>query len=303
MPPKVSVCCITYNHERFLRQAIDSALMQEANFDVEIVIGEDCSTDSTRAIVQEYQRLYPERVKALLPAANLGIMPNLMATLAACTGEYIALLEGDDFWTDKHKLALQVEILDSRPDCVLCIHDAETFADDGSIQTTLFSTTFPDMLSPERPIISQKDIIVQGWGIPTASMLFRRSALQLPDWYVKVYSGDYTLQLLLTQHGNIYYLPRVMSKYRHHQDSVSRVSNRTKSLSVINKRIFELKQYQELFPAFAERYDSILQYWYFERSLLMRQNKKGINGWLDYFRAITLSPKLFNAWLFRSAAK
>ncbi|UOQ55171.1 glycosyltransferase family 2 protein [Hymenobacter cellulosivorans] len=300
--PKVSVCCITYNHEHFLRQALDSVLMQKTDFEVELVIGEDCSTDGTRAIVEEYQRRYPKQVKALLPAKNLGIMPNLLATFQACTGEYVAILEGDDYWTDPQKLALQVELLDSRPDIALCIHDAESFSDD-SPKTQLYSEEFPDVLSAERPVMTQKDIVQKGWGIPTASMLFRRAALQPPAWFTGVYSGDYTMHLLITQHGDVYYIPRVMSRYRTHAGSISQISNRTKSVGFISKRIFELQQYQQMLPQYKDHYNGYLQYWYFERSLALRQGKEAVKGWLDYVRAITLSPELFRKWLFRTPAK
>ncbi|SHJ08902.1 Glycosyltransferase involved in cell wall bisynthesis [Hymenobacter daecheongensis DSM 21074] len=301
--PKVSVCCLTYNHERFLRQAIESVLMQETDFEVEMVIGEDCSTDGTRAIVEEYQRRYPKQIKGLLPTKNLGVMPNLVETLKACTGEYIALLDGDDYWTDPQKLALQVQILDSRPDIALCIHDAESFSDDASYRGQLYSQEFPDVLSADRPVMYQQEVVEKGWGIPTASMLFRSSALQIPDWFVGVYSGDYTMQLLVTQHGNIYYLPRVMSRYRVHAGGISQIANRTKSVAFISKRIFELTHFQKLLPKYAERYDGYLQYWYFERSLALRQNKEAAKGWLDYVRAITISPQLFRKWLFRTPAK
>ena len=106
---KVSVCMITYNHERFIAQAIESVLMQETDFRVELVIGEDCSTDGTRAIVREFGERFPERIRLLLPEHNLGMMPNFVATLSACRGQYVALLEGDDYWTDRSYGALDPE--------------------------------------------------------------------------------------------------------------------------------------------------------------------------------------------------
>lgn len=300
---KVSVCCITYNHEHFLAQAIESVLMQQTDFDVELVIGEDCSTDNTRAIVLDYQQRYPGRIRALLPAANLGIMVNLFNTLNACEGEYIALLEGDDYWTDPQKLARQVAVLEAQPECVLCIHDAEVFADDGSIEPHPYSSQFPALLSAEHPVITQSDLVLKSWGMPTASMLFRRSAMQLPEWYKGVYSGDYTLQLLLTQHGYIYYLPRVMSRYRHHAASITQATHRNKSVGIFDKKIFEQLQYQKLLPRYAVTYEPYLQQLYFERSLLKREQKHYAAGWLDYARAVLLSPDTFKRWLFRFSPK
>src|ERR1700676_4069851 len=101
---KLSVMMITYNHERFIAQAIESVLAQRVNFDYEIVIGEDCSTDRTRNIVMDFHRRYPDRIVPLLRRYNLGGPENLIATLASCGRQYVALLEGDDYWTCADKL-------------------------------------------------------------------------------------------------------------------------------------------------------------------------------------------------------
>src|ERR1039457_6922720 len=92
--PKVSVSMITYNHEKFIAQAIEGVLRQETDFPVELVIGEDCSTDGTRKVVQDYATRYPNVIRALLPASNLGMMRNAVETLRACRGEHLAALEG-----------------------------------------------------------------------------------------------------------------------------------------------------------------------------------------------------------------
>ena len=249
--PTVSVCCITYNHERFLAEAIDSVLMQVTDFEVEMVIGEDCSTDGTRAIAQDYERRFPGRVRVLTPSVNLGIMPNLMATIAACQGEYIALLEGDDYWTDPAKLQRQVDVLRANEDCALCFHDAEAFNDTDGIDIKvewIFSDMFSHILprtesSPK--LYSQLDIAKYGWFIPTASMVFRTTSLPipLPDWFKGIYSGDYTLQLLSTKYGPAIYLPRTMSRYRLHQQGVGVIM--ANSVSKFERRIYEAKMYQQ----------------------------------------------------------
>src|ERR1017187_10207934 len=95
--PKVSVLMITYNHEKYIAQAIESVLMQKTNFPFELVIGEDCSTDGTGAIVAEYSRKYPEIIRAHLRERNLGALENFRALFRACRGKYLALLEGDDY--------------------------------------------------------------------------------------------------------------------------------------------------------------------------------------------------------------
>jgi glycosyltransferase involved in cell wall biosynthesis len=120
--PKVSVCMMTYNHERFIAQAIESVLEQKTVFDFELVIGEDCSTDGTRKIVAEYARKYPEKIRAMFRETNLGMTANFLQTLSECRGHYIALLEGDDYWTDPLKLQKQVDFLDVHPLYSLCCH-------------------------------------------------------------------------------------------------------------------------------------------------------------------------------------
>ncbi|GAA4043130.1 glycosyltransferase [Hymenobacter glaciei] len=266
--PLVSVCCITYNHAAFLAQAIESVLAQEAPFAIELVIGEDCSTDDTRRIALDYERRFPQQVRVLPAAPNRGIMPNLMATLATCTGRYIALLDGDDYWTDPHKLQQQVAVLEAQPGCALCVHDAEAFVEDGAEPPYLFSTKYswlPRLAGP----ISQGSLVRFGWGIPTASMLFRRERLvPLPGWFRGVFSGDYTLQLLCSQVGYVYYLPRVMSRYRLHAGGVSRPTNN--SLAHNRKRIFETRQLQRRLPAhYHPVFAKTLEELYFQRSALL----------------------------------
>ena len=249
--PTVSVCCITYNHERFLAQAIESVLMQETDFDVKLIIGEDCSTDTTRTIAQAYERRYPGRILVLTPDTNLGIMRNLMATLAACHGEYIAFLEGDDYWTDTKKLQLQVDALKANGNCALCCHDAEIFYDVGSAHTMVFSQHVAAHALPPPSEegswlqLTQLDLARAGWIIPSASLLFRANSLPqpLPAWFAGVYSGDYTLHLLSTRWGPALYLPRLMSRYRMHDQSVS--STMVQSVYQFERRIYEAKMFQQ----------------------------------------------------------
>src|SRR4051794_11773039 len=123
-PMKLTVAMITYNHEPFIAQALDSILMQQVSFDHEILIGEDCSTDRTREIVRAYRQRYPDKIRLQLPETNRGMMQNFVAVLAAARGDYVALLEGDDYWTAPDKLARQVAYLDAHPECAICFHDA-----------------------------------------------------------------------------------------------------------------------------------------------------------------------------------
>ena len=121
-PLFVSVFMMAYNHEKYISEAIDGVLMQKTNFDFDIVIGEDCSTDNTRQIVLDYQQQYPGKVKLLLHEKNIGAMANQMAVFNACKGKYIAMCEGDDYWTDPYKLQKQVDFLEANEDYSICSH-------------------------------------------------------------------------------------------------------------------------------------------------------------------------------------
>lgn len=114
--PMISVAMITYNHRPYIAQAIDSVLQQNTGFPVELLIGEDCSTDGTRDLVFDYQKKHPERIRVITSERNVGVHQNLLRVERACTGKYVAYCEGDDFWQDPLKLAKQVEFLEARPD-------------------------------------------------------------------------------------------------------------------------------------------------------------------------------------------
>src|SRR3989442_14564986 len=124
---KLSVCLITYNHERFITQALESALAQKTNFEFEIVVGEDCSADHTRQILVEYQQRYPNTIRWMLPGKNLGPNRNFARTLQAWRGQYIALLEGDDYWIFPRKLQEQGNFLDWHAECAIYFHALRVF--------------------------------------------------------------------------------------------------------------------------------------------------------------------------------
>lgn len=113
----VSVCMITYNHEKFIRHALESVLMQKCNFDYEILIGDDCSKDSTATILKEYAKLYPDKIILVAREKNIGLVANSYDIRSRSKGKYIAMLEGDDYWIDPYKLQKQVDFLEAHLDC------------------------------------------------------------------------------------------------------------------------------------------------------------------------------------------
>ena len=200
---KVSVSMITYNHEKFIAQAVESVLMQKANFEYELVIGEDCSTDNTRQILLEYQKKYPDKIRLLLPEKNLGMQKNAINTLQASRGQYIAALEGDDYWTDPLKLQKQVDFLEANPDFAICFHNVAIINEDYPERNRLNN----DDLTPE---ISTLDNLLEGNNyIATCSAVIKTNLIQnLPDWFTSLPFGDYALYLIAARHGKIKYINR-----------------------------------------------------------------------------------------------
>lgn len=216
---KLSVFIITYNHEHFIRQALDSVLEQDVDFDYEIVIGEDRSTDNTLAILREYKARHPRKIRLLERETNLGAIPNFWATLDACQGQYVAMLEGDDYWTDPQKLRRQLEFLDAHPDYAICFHNVRGMVMDGSEPD--FDYCPPD----QKPTINFHDLLLENV-IPTCSTVYRRGLFpHRPDWLPRLRMGDYPLHLLNTQYGNAGYLPEMMGVYRVHRGGTWRQMN------------------------------------------------------------------------------
>jgi len=125
--PFVSVAMITYNHEDYIGQAIEHVAKQETSFPIELIIGEDCSTDGTRQVVFEYQKKYPKLIRIITSEENVGARRNVLRTEAACRGKYVAFCEGDDYWHDPRKLQIQVDFLESNPEYGLICSDARSY--------------------------------------------------------------------------------------------------------------------------------------------------------------------------------
>lgn len=146
----LSVIMTTYNHERYIAEAIESVLRQQTSFGVEIVVGEDCSTDRTMAVVRDYERMYSDCIRVITAEENVGWRKNYRRTIAAARGKYIALLDGDDYFTHRKKLQLQVELLEQNPDVGMCYTRSERRDEEGGVtlypETEDCPTTFEAML-------------------------------------------------------------------------------------------------------------------------------------------------------------
>lgn len=212
--PCVSVVMPTFNHELFIAQAMRSVLDQYTTFDIELIVGDDCSTDRTREIVQELASLHRDRVTVVLQETNLGPGRNCASLLAKCRGDYIAMLEGDDFWGDSSKLERQVTFMREHPGCTVSHHRVVHFDQAHGREIGEF---------PEERF---RHVRLEGMALAecnflrTCSVMFRRDAMPDLDqefWALKM--QDWPLVVLLAERGWIGYIDRPMATYRIHSTS------------------------------------------------------------------------------------
>lgn len=199
---------ITYNHEAFIAQAIEGVMMQQTSFPLRLVLGEDGSKDNTRAICIEYQKKYPGRILLLTDEGNLGMIPNFMRTLKACSSKYVALCEGDDYWTDPQKLQKQLDFMEANPDFAICFH---------RMQVVYEGDPSKNHLTNEEPDITTEIDLTDHNYIYTASCLFRNNLFrEFPKSFCISPAGDYFLHMLNAKHGKIRFLNEPMGVYRVH---------------------------------------------------------------------------------------
>jgi len=207
----VSVLCLAYNHEAWIRDALEGFVSQQAPFRFEILIHDDASTDGTAAIIRDYARRYPHLIRPVFQTENQysqGIPVALRFLAPLIRGRYVALCEGDDYWTDPHKLEKQVAALEAHPEADVCAHAALRLRDgrkDGYVAPALHDT-----------LLSTEKIIVGGGSryVATGSLLCRADAYRLQTPMREIRVNDYVLQLQASMRGGLYYLSDCMSVYR-----------------------------------------------------------------------------------------
>lgn len=232
---KLSVMMITYNHERFIAGAIQSVLDQRTTFDYEIVIGEDCSTDRTREIVMNFRRRHPQRIVLVLRDKNAGMMRNLVDVLAACKGEYIAMLEGDDYWTCPQKLQRQVDFLEANPDYAISCGRSQILDQMGS--------GLPAVLPANAAGPYTIENLLKGNFIMTSTVVYRwRSLGHLPNWFDEMAMGDWPLHALMAQFGKIHLMDDVLSVYRVHNGGAWSTRSQVSRLKATIRMLTKLDQ-------------------------------------------------------------
>jgi glycosyltransferase involved in cell wall biosynthesis len=209
---KVSACIITYNHEDFIRECLDGAINQKVDFEYEIIIGEDNSSDKTRQICIEYAEKYPNLIKFYPREKNLGMIGNWIETIQNCSGKYIAICEGDDYWTDPLKLQKQVSFLETNQDYAICFHKVNLFQ---------YGIVKEDNMTAKVSETTTINDLAKGNYIHTCSVVYRNNLFsELPKYFNESPVGDYFLHLLNARYGSIKYIAEIMGVYRVHGTSV-----------------------------------------------------------------------------------
>lgn len=237
-PLMVSIRCLVYNHEPYLRQCLEGFVMQKTNFRFEAIVHDDASTDKSADIIREYAEKYPDIIKPVYEKENVYSksqiqLRQLMNSL--CKGKYVATCEGDDFWTDPYKLQKQVDYMESHPDCSMCFTDANVIFEDGV--PTYKNSFYPEIVTRDwygTDIVDQKSVIV-----PTASVLYINDLNDYPN-DPRFIAGDVLLILFMMKKGYIHSFGEKMVTYRRNYGGVSL---RTKNIQKLIAHYEALKEY------------------------------------------------------------
>lgn len=272
---KISVGVITYNQESTIRQTLDSILMQEGDFDLELVIGEDCSTDSTHAICEEYTVHHTPYTIVLLPSQkNLGIMANFARVVQACTGDYVGICAGDDYWCDEYKLQKQLDYFKAHP-------EVGVVSTSGYKLLVKSNTLVPNAIAPFKPIAGgnikpfyfSPDYKGGVYAMPL-SLLIKRDLLQYVDFDEFIRRGfpveDYPMQAILAQHCKWGHINDLCVVYRVYKESATFISFDHPKYLQYYQGLAETRRYlNELFPCDACFSEEDLQEQLFYKEFLL----------------------------------
>ena len=295
---KVSICCITYNHEDYIEDAIKSFINQRTNFKYEIIIQDDASIDATPDIINEYQNRYPNIIKPIYRKENLG-SKSLSAVLEnvfkAAKGKYIAVCEGDDYWIDENKLQKQFDYLEKHNDVSLCFHNANYLMMNSNQvinndKINIFGKYKTNNNYYNAGNINQCELLAKH-AVPTASLFFRRKyVFNLPTYYTKAPCADLPLKLYLGSVGKCFYDTSSMAVYRKNtQISIMNKWGKDGEKRKLKRTLCFLKMIRDFNNATENRYAGEM-YIYKQKFILeqlMRQKK---------FKIILNNKKLFNLY-------
>ena len=217
--PLVSVCCLSFNHQKHIRECLDGFIMQKTNFVFEVLIHDDASTDKTAKIIKEYEDKYPDIIKPIYQTQNKyskGIGVTVTYNFPRATGMYIAMCEGDDYWIDPLKLQRQVDFLENNPDYNFSVSAYNTINDKGKIE-------IGESFKRKTDNLLIRDYIAKRFS-QTSTFVFRNN-FELPSWIAEVYASDQAMLLLIAKDKKIKYHREVFSVYRIHSKGIDTIYN------------------------------------------------------------------------------
>ena len=284
MDYKVDVLMMAYNHEQFIGQAIESILAQKTDFSFRLIIGEDFSPDITRQICQEYATKFPKQILLVERTKNVGPYQNFVEIYNLASAPYIALCEGDDYWTDKAKLQKQIDFLDKNEDFILCFHAVKEIRSNGAVLTS----------NVNQKKVTDVTNLISGWYMNTASYVFRNvKKIEFPSWFYKVKATDLCFHILIAEDGGkIYFIEEVMAVYRRHEggitdDSKDYIYHLNKNIPFYQEMIGYLESKSSALVELArEKLNDIRNKLFYQ--LYYKKNK----GLQDYFTIVQLALKL-----------
>jgi glycosyltransferase involved in cell wall biosynthesis len=276
---KLSVCTITYNHGKYIEKAIEGFLSQQTDFEFEIIISDDCSTDNTLQIIEQYASKYPEKFRIIRHEKNIGMIPNFKEAIDACTGEYVAICEGDDYWINSQKLQRQVDILDSNPEYSICFHKAQLLFDG------VEPFDFGDINLDTKTVSTFADL-VNGNFIHTPTVVYRNHLFgKYPKKLLKYKFGDWPLHLLNAERGDVYFIPEELAVYRITSTGAWSAKSR---IHKIEYTLNFLKEISDDFPGkYKPAFDASIKN-YFRHLIKLQFDgkhiKDGFSTWVKYIK-------------------
>ncbi|WP_271424742.1 glycosyltransferase family 2 protein [Aequorivita sinensis] len=297
--PLVSITCITYNHESYIRECLEGFLMQKTNFEYEILIHDDASTDKTADIIREYEKKYPGIIKPIYQVENQysqgvrGIFAKY--NFSRAKGKYIAMCEGDDYWTDPYKLQKQVDFLEENEDCAMVFTNAEVIIEDDGEK----SNSIRGLREIKESRFFSDIEILEHWTVPTASVIFR--SIYIDEKYSKILSnknfmfGDIVLFLHLSTKGELFGMKEIMVAYRRHVGGVTNFN-----LSINLDRAMG-NHYLEIINVFGNKFKKPLASHigrvYFSLAINALKNKNFKYFFADFMKVIRHKPSLIITYI------
>jgi glycosyltransferase involved in cell wall biosynthesis len=243
--PLLSICLITYNQQDFVEDALRGVKMQQCSHPFELLVADDCSTDHTLERIKDLlQNSGIQQVRILERKQNLGMQKNWLDAIASARGKYVAILEGDDYWTDVHKLQTQIDWLESHPEFAGCFHNTEE-RHQNSAKSSVLYCDYKEDVEVDFSMLCRKNMM------PSCSLVFKLLTEQpFPNWLYQMPMVDWPLSILNSRKGKYKYIPKVMGVHRLHDTSVWSLQSREKNLKLVESAYLQMAEAFKNEPVF-----------------------------------------------------